>query len=460
MLWPTKPFLTLATFCGILLLTDLAPVLKDYKVMDWRTVPALLDFVNRTRSASPEVEEQQRLRPDTDAMRQQKHPIEDEGHDLDRFYRALHRAESKEGVVRILHYGDSPTTADMITSDVRTLLQKRFGDAGHGFFLIAKPWAWYAHHGLEIRGGGWFIDPVNQSSVKDGLFGLGGVSFRGAAGATASIQLKGGGHTSLEVAYLRQPGGGQFRVEAGGQSAGFVNTHSDKLMSGFEEFKVDPSHRDFVVRAMGGPVRIFGARLERKTPGVVYNSLGVNGAYVSVLARLISEEHWREQLQHYRPDLVIINYGTNESVYPQFVDTASARELKEVVRRLRAAAPDASILLMSPMDRGQRMAGGEIGTVPTIPRLVAIQQRVASETASAFFNTFAAMGGVGTMGRWYEAEPRLVGADFIHPMPAGAKIVGGLLYQALVDGYTKYKLRLIQARRIASSAVPSGQGGE
>ena len=30
------------------------------------------------------------------------------------------------------------------------------------------------------------------------------------------------------------------------------------------------------------------------------------------------------------------------------------------------------------------------------------------------------------MGRWYAAEPRLVGADFIHPMPAGAKIVGEL----------------------------------
>ena len=45
------------------------------------------------------------------------------------------------------------------------------------------------------------------------------------------------------------------------------------------------------------------------------------------------------------------------------------------------------------------------------------------------------------MGRWYAAEPRLVGADFIHPMPAGAKIVGELLYRALRDGYNQYKLR-------------------
>ncbi len=57
----------------------------------------------------------------------------------------------------------------------------------------------------------------------------------------------------------------------------------------------------------------------------------------------------------------------------------------------------------------------------------------------AFFNTYEAMGGEGTMARWYASEPRLVGADYIHPMPAGAKIVGGLWYDALQDGFNDYK---------------------
>ena len=52
-----------------------------------------------------------------------------------------------------------------------------------------------------------------------------------------------------------------------------------------------------------------------------------------------------------------------------------------------------------------------------------------------------AMGGRGTMGRWYNAEPRLVSADFIHPMPRGAKLVGNLLYRGLINGYHKYKTR-------------------
>jgi lysophospholipase L1-like esterase len=76
--------------------------------------------------------------------------------------------------------------------------------------------------------------------------------------------------------------------------------------------------------------------------------------------------------------------------------------------------------------------------------MVTIEQRVASETGVGFFDTFDAMGGPGTMARWYEAQPRLVGADYIHPMPAGAKIVGELLYGALRDGFNDYKLRQLK----------------
>ena len=49
-------------------------------------------------------------------------------------------------------------------------------------------------------------------------------------------------------------------------------------------------------------------------------------------------------------------------------------------------------------------------------------------------------------GSWYQAEPRLVGGDFIHPMPAGARIVGNLLYQALFDSYNQYKVRRMQEK--------------
>jgi len=43
------------------------------------------------------------------------------------------------------------------------------------------------------------------------------------------------------------------------------------------------------------------------------------------------------------------------------------------------------------------------------------------------------------MGQWYRLSPGWSAGDFIHPMPAGAKNVGNLLYQALFDGYNQFK---------------------
>jgi lysophospholipase L1-like esterase len=191
---------------------------------------------------------------------------------------------------------------------------------------------------------------------------------------------------------------------------------------------------------------------------VVYTSAGINGANITLLSRALNEKHWSQELQHYNPDLVVINYGTNESGFPQFVDTTWGREMRLAIRRLHAAVPNASLLLMSPMDRGERQENGEIDTLASIPRLVDTEAKVALDAKVAFFNTFEAMGGQGTMARWYAAEPRLVGADYIHPMPAGAKIVGELLFAALREGFQRHKLQELK-QKLAESNTTTTQTG-
>jgi lysophospholipase L1-like esterase len=363
--------------------------------------------------------------------------LTDPNHELDHFYEALR----KGGVTRVLHYGDSPTTGDLITADARALLQKQFGDAGAGFVLIAKPWAWYYHRGVDMEASSWTIDVAGVSELKDGLNGLGGASFRGSPGAVAKWTLKDGRHRTVDLSYLAQPDGGSFSVEADGEELGSVETAAAEREPAFASFQPPPGSKQFRLRVTRGTVRLYGLEFRKDTPGVIYSSLGVNGANITLLSRAFNNAHWSAELHHYRPDLVVLAYGTNESGYSQFVDGTWGKELKAAVHRLQASLPNASILLMSPMDRGEKNEAGDIDTIPTLPRLVSIEASVAAETGVAFFNTYQAMGGRGTMARWYAAEPRLVGADFIHPMPAGAKIVGELLYNALRDGYNEYKLR-------------------
>ena len=445
---PKKTSLTLIALAAMMTAPDLLSAFKDYRMLDWTTVPRVLDFQVKVRSEDPVADEQARLRPDTTPEKADTPKLVDEKGDLQRFYAVLHATERRDegAVTRILHYGDSPTTADLITADVRALFQKEFGDAGHGFVLLAKPWAWYGHRGVTVKGSGWKIEPANTAELRDGQFGLGAVSFRGGPGASSKISLKDAGHTKIEVAWLSQPEGGTFMVAADGQTLGTVDTASPLVTSGFQTFTVPEGFQEVAIGQVTGRVRLYGVRLMKESAGVEYSSMGVNGAAITILARNVGEAHWGEQLRHVKPDLVVINYGTNESVYAGYVDTAFERELVRAVKRVRQAVPEAAILIMSPMDRGQRMPSGEIETVAPMNRLVALEQRVAAEHGCAFFNTFEAMGGPGTMGRWYLTEPRMVGADLIHPMPAGAKIVGNLLYKSLQDGYRRYKLALAKEK--------------
>src|SRR5262249_32170974 len=110
--------------------------------------------------------------------------LADESDTLAPFFAALWSLEHGRSneVITVLHYGDSPTTADLITGDIRSRMQRRFGDAGRGYTLIARPWAWYGHRGVEISDDGWKIR-TGVGLAREGIYGLGGAAFEGSVGA-------------------------------------------------------------------------------------------------------------------------------------------------------------------------------------------------------------------------------------------------------------------------------------
>jgi lysophospholipase L1-like esterase len=449
-MFPLKTALAIATLAGLLLLPQVAPAFKDYPTVDVSSLRAVLDLPIEKYKPPPEIEIP-RLKP---SKIPQPANLFDQQHALDHFYQAL----LDGGTVRILHYGDSPTTGDLITADARAAFQKQFGDAGGGYVLIARPWAWYTHRGLEMDSTGWKIDVAGQGELKDGMHGLGGASFRGSVGAVAHFRWRDASNRTLEIAYLQQPDGGSLAVDADGTELGSADTAGDEKSPAYASFEILAGAKRVNIRVSRGSVRLYGVEFRKPGRGVIYSALGINGANVTVMSHAFNERFWAATLKHYKPDLVIVNYGTNESGFASFVDKTWAPELTESVRRIHAALPGVSVLLMSPMDRGERVSGG-IETVATLPRLVQIERGVAAESGAAFFNTFEAMGGKGTMARWYTGEPRLVGGDFIHPLPAGAKIVGELLYNALRDGLTAYKLRQLSNRMAEADKKKAVEGG-
>jgi len=448
--FPTKTMLAAATFAAILLAVHYAT--GSAKGLDPSSLRPITDFPSGKSSLVPIVKLPPPPVPAILAVPKPKirgHAavaanltldsqfLIDNNGVLDHFYETLRQLHSgQRHTVRIVHYGDSPTTADLITGDARDLLQERFGNAGPGFILVAKPWAWYGHHGVDVSGDGWKIDTA-VGSMREADYGLGGAIFTGPVGASSTFHLSSHDSTSIEVEFLAQPNGGSLDISADGQSDGTISTAADKKQNAAVTLPIPAGSRTIRLTVTGSPVQVFGVAFGRENPGLTYDSLGLNGASTTVMSRAFNPTTFAVSLEHRNPDLVVINYGTNESGFPSYVEKQYEGELVRAIGRVRTALPDTSILIMSPMDRGER-SGDTINTMRAIPEIVAIQQRVAEQTGCGFFNTYQAMGGNGTMARWYDHHPAMVGADLIHPSPQGARIVAQLLTGQILIGYERY----------------------
>lgn len=381
--------------------------------------------------------------------------VEDPSGELDRFFERLEAVRRGSGVVRISHFGDSPLTGDLISGEARSRLQAAFGSAGHGFVLAGRPWGWYGHRGLTIASSGWrFLSPL-FSSGNGGHCGLAGVAFAGAGPAARTVlRLEKETFTRLQVTYLVRPGGGRFLLQVDDGRPEEVPTAGDRRATGSLDRVVAPARSVALWPKGDGEVVLYGVVLEREGPGVVYDALGANGASVHFLS-LLDPSGWESALSLRGSDLVVIGLGTNESGYAGIPGPRYEREYAAVVGRVRRALPLASVLLMAPMDRGTRGETGEVVTMPSVPRIVEAQRRVARESGCAFFDTFAAMGGEGTMGRWFATEPRLVTGDFTHTTRTGSDRVARIFVGALTRTYLSWRGERAPPGPEAAPAAPS-----
>ena len=374
-------------------------------------------------------------------------PIEDaSGHALDAFFARLRDADDhKEGAVaRVAYYGDSTIASDYISGTVRRRLQSRFGDAGHGFILVANPWEWYFQNDvLHASSGEWKASKLAGPITTDGYYGLGGVSFTSYGGGFAWFGTSprteyGRAVSRFDVFYLEQPNGGDLELEVKGQPPDRFSTRADAKASRVHSVHVPDGEAKLAMRAMGGgPVRLFGVALERDRPGVVVDALGSHAA-MAVYWQRQDEGHWRDQLALRDPALIVFQYGTNESDLWRFDRDEYETALAGLFDELHRVAPKASLLVVSPLDRAERR-GGALVSKRIILDLVAIQRRVALAHGAAFWCTFDAMGGEGSMARWVRAVPQLAEIDLTHPSPLGAEVLGDMLSDTIVSAYTRWR---------------------
>jgi lysophospholipase L1-like esterase len=379
---------------------------------------------------------------------------------LRRFHEALARLDEGRATrdVRVLHFGDSHTAADLETGAVRHVLQARFGDGGRGFVAVGRPWKTYLQEGIKASGQtkDWVTGKASFGKSKngapdDGCYGLGGVCMIAQRKARAWAELTAVA-SRIELSYFEQPQGGSFEVWVDGARAARVGTKAAAPASAYKTIDVVEGPHQLELRTMGdGDVRFFGVSLDRAQVGVIYDALGINGARVTTPLAW-SETHLAEQLKHHAPDLVVLAYGTNES----FDDTPIAsyeKQLVELLGRIARAVPGASCLLLGPPDRGVETKDGWVSS-PRLEEVVAAQKRVAAAAGCAFFDQLEAMGGPGTIAKWFEEPEPRAQKDRVHLTRLGYQKLGTTFAGKLLEAYAAWRAEKGLAP-VAAPPIPS-----
>jgi lysophospholipase L1-like esterase len=334
--------------------------------------------------------------------------------------------------LHILQYGDSHTASDDWANQLRQDFQGKFGAGGPGYTLPGHPFLGYRRfdsHGSNSRG--WYTGGI-VTRKDDGIDGLGGISLTShTAGEVVTLTVE---CEQIELHYLRQPGGGQLEFSVDGTALETIDTDGD-LGPGLYSYSASAGPHEYRLRTLSAaPVRLFGW-VAQNHAGVTYETLGINGAQASLLL------DWNPavlapELMSRDPALIVLAYGTNEALNRSWTAEQYRTNLTEIIRRLRDAAPVASILLIGPPDCEYRARGRRL-PFPHLDQVIEIQRDVALANGCAFWDWRRAMGGEGSVRQWVQAG--LGQGDYTHLTGAGYRMVGGMLFDELMAQYNRFQ---------------------
>ncbi len=357
---------------------------------------------------------------------------------LDNFFADLRSLPSSARHVRILWYGDSHSAADFWPDAVRKPLQERFGNGGPGFVHVGLKR--YRHAGIRSSiEGTWSSQPKAPSYVRrqlDGAFGLGGIrTVVSGSDAVATLKLASAAAPGGSVwrLYYRLPSEASgFTFKLGNSERETVNAKTRKPASPDEVLELrreTTGDTQMVLGAQSGSVELLGAIIEAKRPGVVLDTLGINGARIGTPLSW-EETHWQSLAKARNPALAVLAYGTNE-VGENIPPEKYGPQFEQMVARLRMANPRISCLLIGPTDRADR----EWRTKPRVVEIDRVQRSTAEKLGCGYFSAFDAMGGKGGIKRWADEQPPHAARDRVHLLPRGYARLGKAIADAILADF-------------------------
>jgi lysophospholipase L1-like esterase len=347
--------------------------------------------------------------------------------------RSMERGEPRH--VRITWLGDSHTSADFWTGEIRKKLQARFGNSGPGFIPLSLGARRHEVAKVKIKGT-WRQEPksgASRSRQLDGHFGLAGRRLRGYPGASLDVDSGVLGQSRWSVLHRIEPSQSRDpKLEFQSRQRDVV-PYDEEPSAGFlvASFTREANSGPVSVHIKRGQFVLWGVVVESVEPGIVVDALGINGARLRTLMAWDSLA-WKQQLQWRDPDLVVLAYGTNETGDGGDMGRYRA-DYQAVVQLILDVGSEC--LLAGPTDR-QDAAG------KTLPEVIALdaQQRIwAEELGCLYYSPFEAMGGVGGYAAWRRHKPQLASTDGVHLTRSGYRFLADHWVEWFTERYETYR---------------------
>lgn len=232
----------------------------------------------------------------------------------------------------ILHLGDSHVQAGFLPNAVANGLKQKFGDGGTGWVFPYNLAGTNGPDGYKwssnIR---WSADRIVDRNIS-AWPGPGGIAI---TGNNPTLTYVGKEIADAEVFF----------------SEGTAEVNDGELTQEITDFGQMATIRfhnpqpTFSIKLPAPNVRFYGAIIYSSTPGILYSSIGINGAqfmHYNQDAQTIPT-----QMAILKPQLVIISLGTNEA-FGGINASQLRQEMDKTVNAIRAGAPEASILFTTP----------------------------------------------------------------------------------------------------------------
>ncbi len=341
----------------------------------------------------------------------------------------------------ILHIGDSHVQGGYFSSEIRRHLQAVFGYGGRGLifpYSLAKS---YGPRGLIAKKNeDWVGYNVLNRGVKSPL-GLSGYALQTIRdGSELNIRFDSkfreeifGGVMSDSVIHRLNlwhsvgENSYDFTVDdhfskndhyISGNQWGVTTLHSN---DGFGVFKL----RTVKNKAPQNQLQVYGLDLlPVHDRGVLFYQCGVVGSQFTHFIK--NAGHLLSQIAYLKPNLIIFSLGTNEAYNHQLDTLAYFREVGSLLNGIQTSCPRTSIILTSAPDTRSQ------NRVPPMQSVVNRQLRQLAQSYHLnFFDLHRAMGGDGSLYRWYDAD--LVLKDKLHFNPRGYGLQGKLFIWSFMN---------------------------